>query len=265
MNIVLKELRSNRKSLIIWCSCMILLIAVGMIKYQGFVEMGEEANELLNSMPDIFKRVFSLDKINLSEISGYYAIFNIYFSLIAGIHAVLLGSLILIKEERDKTADFLMVKPIKRSRIVTSKIIAAVINMVILNAVTLITSMLFVNKLNKGASITSYILKIIGTLLILQFVFFSIGMMISMFTKSAKRASGISTSILLATYILSIVIGMYDKINFIRYAIPFYYFDAKKILITGKIETVYIVISIAIILAGIALTYKKYQYRDINA
>lgn len=265
MNIISREMRANRKALIIWCVSMILLITIGMIKYQGFASMGEEANELMNNLPEVMKRIFGIGDINLTDIGGYYSIFYMYFALIAGIHAILLGASIISKEERDKTADFLLIKPIKRKQIVTSKIIASLLNIIILNIVTCVTSIIFVSKVNKGDSITSYIFKIMATLLVIQIVFFSIGLMISSLTKTAKKASSISTGVLLSTYILSMAISMYDKIEFLGYIIPFYYFDAKAILITGEIQSIYLLLSAIIIVVGIFITYNRYEYRDIQS
>ncbi len=63
-----------------------------------------------------------------------------------------------------------------------------------------------------------------GTLFILQCVFFSIGLALSALTKSSKKASSMATGILLAMYILSIAKDFSDKLDFIKYITPFFVF-----------------------------------------
>jgi len=157
MNIVLRELRANLKSLIIWSVSMVFLIAVGMVKYSGIAAVGQSANELFNQMPAAMKSILGMNYLDLTSISGYYGMFFLYFLLLGGTHAVMLGATIISKEERDKTADFIFVKPIARSRVITAKLIAVLINLVIFNLVTLLASVFFVAMYNKGEPINDQI------------------------------------------------------------------------------------------------------------
>ncbi|GAA3321378.1 hypothetical protein GCM10020331_036950 [Ectobacillus funiculus] len=64
------------------------------------------------------------------------------------------GATIIVKEERDKTAEFLLAKPISRSGIVTAKLMAACVNLVVLNGITMLTSIQMVSYYSKGATQT---------------------------------------------------------------------------------------------------------------
>ncbi|WP_105615644.1 ABC transporter permease subunit [Vallitalea okinawensis] len=264
MNIILRELRANRKALIIWCVAMTLFVAVGMVKYSGFANMGEEVNELMASLPEALQKAFGLGSINLTEVGGYYSMFFIYFMLIAGIHASLLGSTIISKEVRDKTADFLMVKPVTRTQVITSKIIAALINVIILNFVTCLSSILFVQYYNTGDSITNLIIQMNASLLIIQLIFLSLGLFISALTRTSKKATSISTAVLLTAYFLSIAISIYEDISFLGYLTPFYYFDAEAIMLGEGIEMIYLFIAIVIIAISIPITYHQYRNKDLH-
>ncbi|MCM1989861.1 ABC transporter permease subunit [Oceanirhabdus seepicola] len=264
MNIVLRELKANRKALIIWCISMFLFISMGMIKYSGFSKMGSEVNKMMESLPKVMTSMFGINSIDLTSVGGYYSMFFIYFALIAGIHAIMLGATIISKEERDKTADFLMVKPIKRHKAVTSKLIAALINILILNIVTFIGSVVNVAYYNKGESITGEIFKITCTLLILQIVFLSLGLLFSSLTKTTKKATGLSTGVILAMYMLSLAIPLTDKLEFLGFITPFYYFDAKDIMLGHGIELIYVLISLIIVVFVTSLTYVFFNKKDIH-
>ena len=58
--------------------------------------------------------------LDLSKVSGYYGMLFIYLLLMATIHAAMLGATIIAKEERDKTSEFLFVKPVSRSKVITT-------------------------------------------------------------------------------------------------------------------------------------------------
>ncbi|MBI9011115.1 MAG: ABC transporter permease subunit [Clostridiales bacterium] len=263
MNIVLRELKSTRRSLIIWCSSIIFLIYVGMVKYDGFSKAGESANEMLASLPTAMKAIFGIGDLDLALASGYYIVFLMYFVLLCGVHAIMQGSVVLSKEERDKTADFLLVKPVKRTQVLTSKIIASLINMVILNAITWITSILIVDVYNDGPPINDLISKLMIGLFITQLVFFSIGLLIGVLVRTTKKATNISTGFLLSTFILSATIDIYDKLDFLKYLTPFKYFDGKKIYLEG-FSVFFIALSFIIVVLSVGSTYVLYKKKDLH-
>lgn len=264
MNIVLRELKANLKSIVIWSLSMIFLIYAGMVKYSGFEAAGQGINELFGQMPDTLKSIFGMNGLDLTSISGFYGIFYLYFMLLAGVHAVMLGAVIISKEERDKTADFLFVKPILRRSAITAKFIAALINVVVLNLVTLVSSILFVGMYNKGEPINDQIIRLMLSLFILQLIFLTFGAVIAAISRNTKKATSIATTLLLSAFILSVAIDINSNIDYLRFLTPFKYFDAAKIMLEGSFDTVYLLLSIAIIACCTAGTYISYNKRDLN-
>ncbi len=145
-------MKAHRKSLIIWCVSMIFLIASGMGKYAGFSSTGESMNDLMQAMPQSLQAITGMGSFDLSQATGFYGVLFIYMALLAAIHAVLLGSTIISKEERDKTAEFLFVKPISRSKVVRIKLLAAAANVLVLDLAALLTSLAIVGYYSDGAS-----------------------------------------------------------------------------------------------------------------
>ncbi len=263
MNIILRELKSIRRSLIIWSSGIVFLIYVGMIKYDGFSKAGESANEMMASLPPAMKAMFGLGDLDLAVASGYYVIFLMYFTLICGIHAIMQGAIVLSKEERDKTADFLMVKPVKRHHVISMKIIASLISLVILNAVTWIASVLVVDIFNEGPPINDLIATLMVGLFILQLFYFSIGLLFGVVLKNTKKATGAATGFILSTFVLSAAIDMYSEIDYLKYLTPFKYFDGKLIYLEG-LNRFNIGLSFAIIAVAVGISYFMFQKRDLH-
>ncbi|WP_088071908.1 signal peptidase I, partial [Gottfriedia luciferensis] len=121
MNIFMREMRTYRKSIIFWCIGIIFLVGTGMAKYKATASNGQ-ITELFHQMPKSLQAIMGSGALDLSKASGYFGILVLYLFLMATIHAAMIGSNIIAKEERDKTAEFLFVKPI--SRIITHRISA---------------------------------------------------------------------------------------------------------------------------------------------
>lgn len=264
MNIVIHELKANLKSLFIWSSSMVFLIYGGMIKYSGIAGAGQEARKLFEQFPPAFKQVLGLGELDITTAAGFYALFYIYFLVLAGIHAVMLGAVTISKEERDKTADFIYVKPVPRNRIVTGKLAAVLLNLLVLNLATLLASVVFVNMYNRGASISSKIAFLMVFLFIIQLLFAALGALTAAASKSSKRAVSISTLILFATFLLSAAIDLYPQIEYLKYLTPFKFFPAAELMTKGTYNFTLLVLSLCLTAVFIMLTYRLQERRDFN-
>jgi len=234
-----------------------------MVKYDGFQKAGESANEMMDALPPAMKVVFGIGNLDLAAASGYYVVFFMYFAVICGIHAIMQGAVVLSKEERDKTADFLLVKPVKRSKVMTQKIIASLVSIVLLNVVTWIGSILVVDIYNSGPSINDLIAKLMISLFFLQILFFAIGLFFGVILRTTKKATGASTAFLLGTFILSAAIDLYEELDVLKYITPFKYFDGKMIYMEG-LDTGSIILSSVLSVLAIGISYYMYQKKDLH-
>jgi ABC-2 type transport system permease protein len=260
----MREIKANRKALIIWSIGMILLIASGMGKYAGLSTSGQAINDFLAQMPESLKAIMGMGTFDLTKATGYYGVLFIYLAMMATIHAAMLGANIISKEERDKTAEFLFLKPISRNRIITSKLLASLVNIVIFNLVTFISSILMVQKYSKGEAVIGDITRLMIGMLILQLIFLSIGTAIAAKSKHPKTAPSLATGILLFTFILSIAIDLHSRIENLKYFTPFKYFDAKNLMYDRGFEPVYVILSAVIITILFRATYIFYISRDLK-
>ncbi|MBM7613829.1 ABC transporter permease subunit [Alkaliphilus hydrothermalis] len=266
MNVFLREMKAHRKSLIFWSIGIVFMIAGGMGKYVGMSMAGSEQtmNDLMNSMPRAMKAIFGVGTLDLSKVSGFYGVLFLYLVLMGAIHACMMGANIISKEERDKTSEFLLVKPISRKTIISSKLMATLANIIIFNLVTLASSFIFVNQYGKGEKMTEDIVILMMGLFLLQLIFMSIGTAIAAISKKPTKAIGLSTGILMISFLLSIAIDMNSKIEPLKYFTPFKYFEAKNLMYGGGLEPVFVILSVGIITVLSIATYYFYQQRDMN-
>jgi ABC-2 type transport system permease protein len=263
MNVFIMEMKANTKALIIWCIAMLFMVGAGMSKYEALSSSGQ-INEIMSKLPKSMQAIFGLGTFDLSKVSGYYGMLFLYLVLMTTIHAAMLGANIISKEERDKTTEFLMVKPISRNEIITTKLLAAFVNIIILNIVTLISSIAFVGYFNKGEAVNGDIEILMAGMFILQLMFMLIGTALAAVMKKAKTAASIATGLILATYLLSTAIDINTKLENLKYITLFKYFEAKNLIPNGGFEPVFVILSVLIIIVLLAITYTAYKKRDLS-
>lgn len=264
MNLFKREMKANRKSLIIWSIGVVLMVAAGMGKYSSLEGTGQSMNALMADMPKSLQAIMGTGSLDLSTPIGYFGVLFLYLAVMAAIHAAMLGSNIIAKEERDKTVEFLLVKPVSRTRMITFKLIAALVNILIFNAVTFASSVGMVRKYAEGEDVTGDITLLMIGMLILQLVFLVLGTAIAAIYKNAKKATSLATGILLFLFILSIAIDLNEKLDGLKFLTPFKYYDAKLVLEEGGFEPLYLTLSALLLLGLTIATYVFYRKRDMN-
>jgi ABC-2 type transport system permease protein len=265
MKLFFKELKNYRKALIFWCIGMIILIVSGMAKYSAYSGNSQSMSDLIAQFPKSIQIIFGINGFNLSNVAGFYGVLFIYIALTATIHAVLLGTDIISKEERDKTAEFLFVKPISRSKAITSKLFAGLFNILVLNLITLTASIYFVDYFSKSISANKDILILNIAILFLQLLFFFIGTAFAASIKKPKIALSIATAVLLFTFILSFIININSSLDCLKYLSPFRYFDAKIIMTTSGLSIGYVLLTLIVIITAIIITYFGFSKKDLDS
>jgi ABC-2 type transport system permease protein len=267
MNIYLRELKAHYRSFLVWSATMVFLVAAGMMKYSAFAKTGESVNELFKTLPAALMEVMGIEAgLDLSSVGVFYSIFFLYFLLLTMVHSCLLGVTIIAQEERDKTADFLLVKPIRRSRAVTAKILAALSMVILFNLVTFASSAVFVEPLNTtGQSLIRQIFAVTSVLLIIQVLFLCIGFLLGAWARDAGRAAGLATAIILGTFLLKVLIDLRQDLEWLTFLTPFLYFKSADIMFHNQVSVGYIILCLAVSLAAVSGAYFFFQKRDLRS
>ncbi|UCG26163.1 MAG: ABC transporter permease subunit [Chloroflexota bacterium] len=262
MNIFFRELRANFRSLLIWGGVSVALIVLAISKFSAY-EGNPEMLEVLDSMPPALIDTFQMNTFNLTTITGFYGVMFIYFSLIATISAAMWGSDVISKEERDKTVEFTLTLPVTRQKLITSKILAALVNCILLLLIIWGASLVAASQYEPGSAFYDFLALSMVALFIIQMVFLAVGFFLGCSMKQYKRAGAVAVSILLGTYFLSIISGLNENLEFLKYFSPFTYFNPVTILNESTIEFGYVLLSLAIIAILTAGGYVTYARRDL--
>ncbi|WP_423226697.1 ABC transporter permease subunit [Candidatus Amarolinea aalborgensis] len=262
MNIFFRELRSHVKSLVIWSVIIALLIVIAVAKFAAFAG-NPDMLKVLDAMPQAMLDAFNMRGFNLTTLSGFYGIMFVYFGLMGAIAAAMWGSDIISKEERDKTVEFSLVLPVTRSRVITAKALAAVVLCIALVLITWGVSAVAVQSYNPDQAFFNFLTLEMQAMFVIEMVFLAIGLLLGCAMKQYKRSGSTAVAIILATYFMSVMSGMQENLNFLKYFTPFKYFDAGELFRSGKIDGAYLLLSTAIIIVSMVAAYWIYNKRDL--
>ncbi len=262
MNIFVRELKANLKSLLIWGVIVILFVTIGISKFSAYYG-NPEMLAILDAMPAALVSAFNFRAFNLTTISGFYGVMFTYFALLLSIAAAMWGSDIISKEERDKTVEFSLTLPVTRSRLVTAKTLAALVNCIGLLLITWGASLVSAAQYEPDSGFFRFLALCMLAIFIMQLTFLAVGIFLGCAMKRYKRASSATVSLLLGTYFLSVVSALDKDLDVLKYLTPFRYFDAGVLLHESRIDLTFVGLSLAIILVSMVGAYLTYARRDL--
>ena len=105
--------------------------------YPSFAKDAEEFTKIMEGYPEAIRNALGVNLGNFFTILGFYCFPLSFITLCGAIQAMNLGTSIVSKEVREKTADFLLTKPVTRTTVLTAKLLAAFVSLVITNIVYL--------------------------------------------------------------------------------------------------------------------------------
>ncbi len=258
-----KELKENLRNLLIWISAMLGMITIGAAEYPIVIEAGEEIMALFESLPPVLAIVFGAETIPVHTPVGYYIMMYFWYCIIAFTHAAVLGATIISKEERNRTAEFTFTRPFPRKYIVTSKIIAAVVNVAIITVVTFIGNIVLLAPQMEGKGILGEIVITLLSMFFIQILFLFTGLLSSAVFSSYKKALSFSALFVVFAYTLRVVIQAVGNIDYLNVLTPFMYFNGPGLVENG-ISIFYLFLTIVISSISGYLTYAKYKTRDLH-
>lgn len=260
MNIIIRELKANLKSFLIWGLSLVGLYLVASIEFSAFA--GDETIvDAMAEFEDLFRALGSASA-DMTTPQGFLSILSIYIYLPLAIYSGLLGSGIISKEEKNKTAEYLFTLPISRQRVITSKLIVAFIYTLLINLLVIFGCYLAFIRFNPEPIFYTFLFNLSVGVLLTQLIFLSIGVALSSVIKQYKLSGAITIGIMIATFMLNILIGFVEELDFLKYISPFNYFNSANML-ASNFEISFVIISLGIIVAGISTLLLFYPKRDL--
>jgi len=264
MNMYLHELKSLRKTTIIWVCSMAAIAALYFSLYGSITSDVTGFKNILAAYPESVRNALGVSLDSITSLLGFYSMIMAFVTLLGAIQAMNIGVSIISKEMRERTADFLLVKPISRMAIVSSKLLAALTSILVTDVIYFAAVSIIASIVKHSDYSNKLFLMINLTLLFIQLVFLAIGIFISVILPKIKSVLPISLGIVFALYLIGaiIVTGSNDWTQFIS---PFKYFDIPYIITNSSYEAPYLITGAVIVITTIVTSYIIYAKKDIHA
>lgn len=264
MNVFLRELQTYRNSALIWAGSLSAIALGFMAMYPAFSADVEGLNEVLANFPEAIRALVNISSETFLSVLGFYGYLLGFAILAAAIQAMNLGVGVISKEVTGKTADFLLSKPVPRTRIVTAKLAATLAVIVFTNVVFIAVSYAAVAISTTEAFSSQALLLLASSMLLVQLFFFSLGALFSVTIPKIKSVIAVSLPTVFAFYIIGAIGDVLDNVE-VRWVSPFRYFDPAYIITNESLETEYLVLEAVFVVVALVATYVIFVKKDVRA
>ena len=144
MTVFFHELKRGKVSLLIWSCAIAFMLGICVLIYPEMKTQMSDISEMFADMGS-FSDAFGMDKINFGTFIGYFGVeCGNVLGLGGALFASILGISALAKEEKEHTAEFLLTHPVSREKVLAEKLLAVFSQIIILNLVSAIVTVLSV-------------------------------------------------------------------------------------------------------------------------
>ena len=158
LNIYTMSLKQHKKSTVLWSVTLMLLIILGMAFYPPISQSLSEIEVIFeNPMMKGMLSMFAVGPDQLGTLSGFYMTYaSIYVILIGGIFSMMTAVSDVGGELRDKTFEYLLTKPVKRTEVLLSKGAAILTRLVVVTVLLFLTTLVSFQFFSPDAPLQYY-------------------------------------------------------------------------------------------------------------
>ena len=259
-----REMKINFISFAIWTLILIGLFFVVYLMYPSIInsENMEMLNEMMKVFPEEVLKAFNMDISTIDTAFGWLKTEGFVFVLlITGVYSGILGSNILLKEENDKTIEYLNSVPVTRKNITIAKISSAIIYIILMVLILGVFNYIGLSLSGEFDEKTYILLSI--TPIFSSIVIFALCLFLSTFTHKTKKTLGISLGIVFASYFLQIISEMSESTEFLKYISVFTLADIRNVILESSINPVMVILSILLTMLFVILIIIHYDRKEL--
>ena len=164
------------------------------------------------------------------------------------------------KEEKEHTAEFLLTHPVSRVHIVAQKLLAVMIQIIVMNVLVCVLSIASIALIGETISWKELLLLHLA-FLFLQIEIAGICFGISAFLR--RGGLGIGLGIAAVMYFLNLIANISDSAKFLKYITPFGYTEGADIVSNASLDTGLVLLGMLYCVIGVVVAFMKYCKKDI--
>ncbi|WP_448384952.1 ABC transporter permease subunit [Fervidobacterium sp.] len=260
------EFRRNLKSLFVWLVFIIGIQFMYSALFPSFAGEGGLFSSKMQLLPKVFLKIFGIEEIDFSNIIHFFAMQGqIWIFLFATFYVMRLASSIIVKEEDEKTVEFVLSRPLSRRQYILEKILPVIVNMIIYDFTIAFALLYMFNKYKVKSFDIRQFWYIVFAYVAVHIFMALIGITSSTVVRKRATADTITLFFLGFFYILSLIARVYENYAYLKKLTPFGVFDPADIIKTNSFNYKAFVFVILLYLAGAIFSVLYYEKKDIYA
>jgi len=263
MNVFAFELRQQIRGILLQTvvlSGLLMMFMLGV--YPVYLSAQDQVQAMLSGFPSQFATMFGMNVTDIFSYGGFYSFGNLYLVLIGAIMAASLGLTVFTRERRSRCTDFLLTKPLGRTRVFCAKLLTCVTGLLIINLVFVAVSVFLYGETGESSlSVSTVILVALG-MAGTQLVFLSLSVLLSVFTSRIRSVSGLATTLGFMGFVMTALVNL-TEVQALRYFSPSQYFDPSTVFAGGSYDDGYVMCALAVTVACLAISFVRYRTLDV--
>lgn len=256
-------LKSEKKALLIWALSLTVTLVLFLFMYPSILKEKEAYEKILAVYPKEVLEAFAIELDTLLSFHGYLGYVYGYLLLALGIYSMRLGLTAIGKEISRNTSEFLFTKPVKRSRVLLEKNLAAFLLMLFLT-LSLLLAALFMEYLYAEKNKPGITFLIVFSAFFLQLLFYSLGLLMGILKRKVRFFSSSAIGVVSSFYIFSMVSQVLQK-DYLRFFAPFRYFNVSEIMRSSSYDTKFLLLSLFLTSLLLLLSYTALERKALSA
>lgn len=267
MNLFKMEFRRNFKTLMIWSGVSAALTLLLTLLYPAMLgsDMLALMNAKLASLPKELVDMFNLSGEDIRQLPQFFAYFFQFVLMAACVYGATLGFSVISREESDGTIEFLYARPLKRSQIVSGKLLSAcaayIIYFIIVGIGAIIGCLAVKPEELQLMDLLTSIKSVLAGGMIAGLSYLFVGLAVSVLLRRTKHAASLAAALFFGTYIVGSIPRITGVLDFLKWLSPLNYFMPSTVAMEG-LDGINVLILILVMGAAAGLTYIGYQRRD---
>lgn len=265
MTVFTFELKQGLRSTLWWCiglGAVTFLFAGAM--YPLYYDQVSLIQPMFEAIPDVVLRSLGINLDILFTSLGFFSFVMMYLLMIAGMQGILLGLGVIGKELRLKMMDFILTRPMTRSRIFLQKLFAIGIHITITWIVFTGVAYLSIAAFAKETIDMNLFFLLALSLYAIQWLFLALGTLIATLLRKLKSVIGVGLSVVFALFIMNLMQSIFEE-EWLRYLSPFQWFERGYLFANGHFEWPMVMMWGVVTVGSLIAAYLVYVKKDVHA
>lgn len=263
--IIKKEIRERRTSLIIYCLVGVACVWMYVSIFPSLQSQAKDLNKIYDALPKEVLKAFGAEGTGLDKVESLLATkqFGLVWPILAIVLMLNRAANALAGEIENGTLGTLLAQPLSRARIYLAKYWSAVITLGLFVLSSVLINIPIIAAYHLDYSLSGE-LKFAGVCSLLGLAILGVGFAVSAFASERARVYGPVGGIVMLMFVVNILSSLKPALDGLKYTSLFYYFNAGDMMVKQQFNKAGVAVFAITAIVGFAIGLVTFNRRDIS-